>query len=132
MSPDADNALDTKSDKESGAAEEHCEDEKLDQHGNASSSCASISRIVKAFMFSSGGIAPCPGPLKGGRVSLWPPSSRPVRSGVVSVEFQGSMPFGCSTPATHSVDGFDIELLKEVRSLRLEGLSLSMVWLLTL
>lgn len=66
MSPDADNALDTKSDKESGAAEEHCEDEKLDQHGNASSSCASISRIVKAFMFSSGGIVRCPLPLKGG------------------------------------------------------------------
>ncbi len=84
-------------------------------------------------MFSSGGIVRCPLPLKGGgRVSLWPPSSRPVRAGVVLVEFQSSMPSGRSTPAAHSVGGFDIELVEEVRMLRLEGLSLSMVWLLTL
>ena len=37
------------------------------------------------------------------------------------MEFQSSMPSSRSTPAAHGVGGFDIELVKGVGMLRLEG-----------
>lgn len=52
---------------------------------------------------------------------MWSPPSRPVRIGAVLVESQSSMPSSRSTPTAHGVGGGDLELVKGVGMLRLEG-----------